>query len=85
MHAPELYPLEIEDVTKRCGHEVVVDDLTFTVATEALATPQQAGTSVRPPTGAAECTGATSSSQGRPRDRFLFPKLERRRSTHEGH
>jgi len=27
-----VYPLEIEHVTKRYGHEVVVDDLTFTVA-----------------------------------------------------
>lgn len=27
-----MYPLEIEHVTKRYGHEVVVDDLTFTVA-----------------------------------------------------
>ncbi|MEO8517626.1 MAG: ATP-binding cassette domain-containing protein [Dermatophilaceae bacterium] len=27
-----MYPLEIEHLTKRYGHEVVVDDLTFTVA-----------------------------------------------------
>jgi ABC-type multidrug transport system ATPase subunit len=27
-----MYPLEIERVTKRYGHEVVVDDLSFTVA-----------------------------------------------------
>ena len=27
-----MYPLDIEHVTKRYGHEVVVDDLTFTVA-----------------------------------------------------
>jgi ABC-2 type transport system ATP-binding protein len=27
-----MYPLEIDHVTKRSGHEVVVDDLTFTVA-----------------------------------------------------
>jgi ABC-2 type transport system ATP-binding protein len=27
-----MYPLEINNVTKRYGHEVVVDDLTFTVA-----------------------------------------------------
>ena len=27
-----MYPLEIDHVTKRYGHEVVVDDLTFTVA-----------------------------------------------------
>ena len=26
-----MYPLEIEHLTKRYGHEVVVDDLTFTV------------------------------------------------------
>ena len=27
-----MYPLQVEHVTKRYGHEVVVDDLTFTVA-----------------------------------------------------
>ena len=27
-----MYTLEFEHVTKRYGHEVVVDDLTFTVA-----------------------------------------------------
>jgi ABC-2 type transport system ATP-binding protein len=32
MYPPELYPLEIEHVTKRYGHEVVVDDLSFIVA-----------------------------------------------------
>ena len=35
MHSREMYPLEIEHVTKRYGHEVVVDDLTFTVAPDA--------------------------------------------------
>src|SRR5687768_10474314 len=32
MYPPEMYPLEIEHVTKRYGPEVVVDNLSFTVA-----------------------------------------------------